>query len=289
MKTLSCAAALALALVAPDAAAQGLTRLRYQYAAGQRARYVTRTTQTLPGGSGEPMVVTGSHEVETLRVRPDGGADQRLRIVRLDIAGEAVPEAMRSRAASAIAGVTVEFTQDARGAITARRTVGSVPAELRPVLDDMVASLDQMGAILPAAPVAVGASWHDQRTFHVLPGGGLDMNVDVTYTLRQVRGAGPAQTALLGVSMTLSTPPGANVRGVRLNGSGGATGEASVELGRGRMGRGHTAGSLRVQMNVGGRAIDLESAFTHDMTPEALAARPQGPAARPQTRRAPAP
>jgi hypothetical protein len=55
------------------------------------------------------------------------------------------------------------------------------------------------------------------------------------------------------------------------------------------MGRGHTAGSLRVQMNVGGRAIDLESAFTHDMTPEAPAARPPGPAARPQTRRATAP
>ncbi len=288
MKTLSCAAALALALGAPDAAAQGLTRLRYQYAAGQRARYVTRTTQTLPGGAA-PVVVTGSHEVETLRVRPDGAADQRLRIVRLDIAGEGVPEAMRSRAASAFAGVTLEFTQDARGAITARRTVGSVPAELRPVLDDMVASLDQMGAILPAAPVAVGAAWHDARTFHVLPGGGLDMNVDVTYTLRQVRGAGPAQTALLGVSMTLSTPPGANVRGVRVNGSGSATGEASVELGRGCMGRGHTAGSLRVQMNVGGRAIDLESAFTHDMTPEAPTARAPGPAARPQPRRAPAP
>lgn len=288
MKTLPRAAALALALVAPDATAQGLTRLRYRYAAGQRARYVTRTTQALPGAAA-PTVITGSHEVETLRVRPDGAADQRLRIVRLDIAGEAVPEAMRTRAAADIAGVTIEFTQDARGAITARHTVGAVPDALRPVLDDVVQSLDQMGALLPAAPVAVGAAWHDQRTIHVLPGGGLDMSVDVTYTLRQVRGAGPAQTALLGVSMTLSTPPGANVRGVRLNGSGAATGEAAVELGRGRMGRGHTAGSLRVQMNVGGRAIDLESAFTHDMTPEAPAARPPGPAARPQTRRATAP
>ncbi len=258
--------------LAQHAPRQGASLLRFQYAAGQRARYVTRTTQTMPGGEA-PTVSTSTHEVETVRVNPDGSAEQRLRILRVDVSGAQAPEALRARVASALTGVTWAFTQDARGRVVARRAAGEVPDEVRPVLDGVLDSLDQMGAALPAEPVAPGATWRERRTLHVVPGaGGLDMNVDATYTLRQVRGAGPARAAVLGVAMTLSTPPGANLRGVRVNGSGSAAGEAVVELGRGRLGRGHTAGSMRIQMTVGGRAIDLQSRFEHDMAPEAAGA-----------------
>ena len=147
-------------------------RLRRQVGALlQRVRQVDRGVRVVGGGGQDGSVAV------------DGAADQRLRIVRLDIASDAIPEEARSSAAAALANVTIDFTQDARGAITARHMVGTVPEALRPILDNVVESLDQMGAILPAAPVAVGAAWHDQRTFHVMPGGALDMLIDVTYTL----------------------------------------------------------------------------------------------------------
>lgn len=287
MKTFSLALALCLATSGAAAQQRGPVTLRFRYTAGQRARYATRTTQVMPGGAGT-TTTTSSHEVETARVNADGSAVQRLHITRFDVSGGTIPEDLRGRVTSAVTGVTLEFTQDPRGHVSARRTIGTVPDEARPVLDGMLDSLDQIGAQLPEGPVSVGSTWHEQRTLHVMPGGDLDMRVDVTCTLREVRGVGPAQTAVVGIAMTLSTPPGANVRGVRLNGSGNATGEAVMELGRGRLGRGHTAGAMRVQMNISGRAINLESTFEHDMTPEAAApanaapARPASPA-RPTT------
>ncbi len=277
--TRALALSLAFSLSSSIAAAQTRTPtlLRFHYTVGQRARYVTRTTQVMPGGAGT-TVTTASHEVETRRVNPDGSAEQRLHITRFDVSGGTIPDELRSRVSRAVTGVTLEFSQDARGHVTARRTVGTVPAEARPLLDGMLDSLDQMGAQLPAGPVAPGATWRDQRTLHVMPGADLDMRVDVTCTLRELRGAGAAQTAVVGIAMTLSTAPGANLRGVRVGGSGNATGEAVMELGRGRLGRGHTTGSMRVQLTVGGRVIDLESTFEYDMTPEGAA-----PAATPAT------
>lgn len=273
MKTPLRALSLALCIASTTAGAQTRSpvTLRFRYVAGQHARYTTRTTQVMPGGAGT-TTTTASHEVETTRVNPDGSAQQRLRITRFDVSGATIPEDLRRRVTSAVTGVTLEFAQDARGHVSARRTIGTVPDEARPILDGMLDSLDQIGAQLPEGPVIPGSTWREQRTLHVLPGAGLDMRVDVTCTLREVRGVGPAQTAVVGIAMTLSTPPGANVRGVRLNGSGNATGESVMELGRGRLGRGHTAGAMHVQMTIGGRAIDLQSTFEHDTSPEAPAA-----------------
>lgn len=273
--------ALLVAMALPAAAhaqtAGGAVALRYRYVAGQTARYATRTTQTMPGAS--PTVTTARHEVETVRVNPDGSAQQRLRVTEMNLAGEQLPAAMRTQVASAMRGLTLQYTQDARGLVSARSAVGTVPAEVRPMLDALIESLDQMGAQLPAAPVRPGGSWHVARPLHVVPGA-LDMSVDVTYTLRAMQGAGESQTATVGVSMTLSTPSGASLRGVRINGSGTATGDAVLELGRGRMGRSHSAGSMRLQMNLGGRNVDLQSTFEHDLRPEAAGPARPTPAAR---------
>ncbi len=278
--------AASLALTAGEARAQAAAPLRFRYAVGNAARYTTRTTQTMPGALGT-TVTTATHEVETLRVRPDGSADQRLRIASMEMAGPNIPTAVRERVTGAMRGLAVEYTVDARGRVTARRAVGEVPDDVRPVLDGVLDSLDQLGAALPEGPVARGATWHERRALRLAPGAtNLDMNVDTAYTLRELRGAGASQVAVLGVAMTITTPAGAAVRGVRMSGSGTATGESVLELGRGRVGSARSSGTMRVQVSAGGRNLDLDTRFEHQMTPGAppsaappRPARPARPAA----------
>ncbi len=277
MKPLLPALTLALALVASEARAQPAATLRYRYVAGTTARYTTRTSQTMPGALGT-TVTTSTHDVETVRVLPDGSAEQRMRIASMEMAGANVPAPVRERVTAAMRGLVIEYTVDARGRVAARRTVGEVPEDMRPVLNGVLESLDQLGAPLPEGPVARGGTWHDQRALHLAPGTtSLDMNVDTTYTLRQLRGVGPAQVAVLGVAMTIATPPGMAVRGVRMSGAGSATGESVLELGRGRVGRAQTTGSMRIQVAAGGRNIDLDTRFEHLMTPAPPAAPPRPP------------
>ncbi len=285
MKRLAAALGAVVVLWGAAAEAQTSTLLRMRYAVGRRARYTTRTTQTMPAPTGSTLttVTTATHDVETVAVTPDGGATQRMRIARMDIAGPAIPAEIRARVASAMTGLTLEYAQDARGRVTTdRRAVGEVPAELRPMLDAVLDSLDQVGATLPEEPVAVGGTWRERRAIRVAQGApALQMNVDTAYTLRQLRGAGAAQTAVIGMTMTITTPPGTTAGQVQVTGTGSATGETVVELGAGRTARGHTAGTLRMQVRVGGRAVDVETRFEHDMTPEAAAPAARAPARAP--------
>lgn len=282
MKARTWSVALAVWAFAGEAWAQRgrAATLRFRYAAGQRVRYAARTVQHMPGGAGDTDT-SSVHEVETVRVAADGSAEQRLRIVRMTMNGGGVPEPVRRRVTEAMTGVTVEFTQDPRGRVTSRRVAGPVPEEVRAVLAGVLESIDQMGAQLPEGPVAPGATWRERRAIALAPGGaGLQMNVDVTYTLRRVAGAGASQTADVGVAMTIATPPGASLRGATFSGAGSASGEATLELGRGRMGRSRTTGAMRVRVTAGGRDIDLETRFEHEMTPDASAAQRPTPAGR---------
>ena len=261
--------ALGLLLAPLPSFAQGAPRLlRFHYVAGQRARYTTRTTQTMPGALGT-STTTATQEVETVRVNADGSALQRMRIVSMELDGPMIPPTMRERVTAAMRGLTLEFTQDARGRVTARHPVGEVSPELRPVLDGVLESLDQIGAPLPEGPVAPGATWSERRTIHLTPGPtSLDMNVDATYTLRTHAGTGNAESAVVGVTMAISTPAGGATapQGLRMSGSGEATGESTLDLGQGRVGRGQTQGTMRIQLTVGGRAVDLDTRFQHEMT-----------------------
>lgn len=277
------ALALALSLLAVEARAQPPVALRYRYTAGSTARYTNRTTQTMSGPLGT-TVTTSTHDVETLRVRPDGSADQRLRIVAMTLEGPSIPAPMRERVAAAMRGLAVEYTVDARGRVTSRRTLGDAPEDLRPMLDGVLESLDQLGAALPEEPVARGATWHDQRSLRLVPGAAtLDLSVDTAFTLRELRGVGAAQTAVLATTTTISTPPGTAVRGLRLSGAGSAAGETVLELGRGRVGRAQTRGSMRVQVSANGRNLDLDTRFEHQMSP-ASPAPPAPRAPRPAAR-----
>jgi len=271
--------ALAVGGVGGPVYAQRTTTLRFHYAVGNSTRYTTRTTQVLPGSLGT-TVTTATHDVETLRVHPDGSADQRMRIVSMEMSGPNIPAALRDRSTTALRNVAVEYTVDARGRVTTRRAVGTVPDDLRPVFDGVLESLDQLGAVLPEGPVAPGAVWHERRSLHLAPGiAGFDVNVDTAYTLRELRGEGAAQVAVVGVSMTLTTPAGAAVRGVRMAGTGSATGESILELGRGRLGSARSNGTMRVQVSAEGRTLDLDTRFEHQMTPRASSplARPASP------------
>ena len=125
MKPLCPALTLALALVAFEARAQPAATLRYRYVAGTTARYTTRTSQTMPGTLGT-TVTTSTHDVETVRVLPDGSAEQRMRIASMEMAGANVPAPVRERVTAAMRGLVIEYTVDARGRVAARRTVGEV-------------------------------------------------------------------------------------------------------------------------------------------------------------------
>ena len=250
----------------PTAAAQAPVTLRFRYVAGQRVRYTTRTVQMLPGTAGQ-ATTTGAVSIETVRVNADGSAEQRLRVESLDMTGRAIPPEVRERFTRAMRGVTMEYTQNPRGQITARRPATGITPEIRPIVDAVMESLDQMSAQLPESPVSVGQSWNESRTLHLAPGAGanLDMNVNVTYTLREVRGTGTNQTAVIGLAMTTRTAQGAQIATIPVTGAGSATGELVAETGRGAINRSQSNGSMTLELTVRGRSTRVETRFENEM------------------------
>ncbi len=246
--------------------------LRFTYVAGHKARYVTTTVQTLPNQGGR-SVTSATIEVETAAVHPDGSAGQRMRVVRMDITGAGVPAAARDQIVRGMTGVTMEYTQDSRGRITERHAPTGVSDDMRPFVDGVVQTLDQLSPQLPEAPVAVGSTWHDHRTVHLAPGGAanLDMDQDVTYTLREIRPApGGGRSVVVGVAMTFATGSGANIAGVPLRGNGQATGDMTLDLGHGALSSSRSTGAMTLHMTVQGRNLDVESRFENDLQTEAL-------------------
>lgn len=279
------ASALVLCLTAPAGAQQprpqpprpsqpagAPVQLRMRYVQGQRVRYLTRTVQTAPAPVGR-TTTTVRMEVETLRTRPDGTADLRMHVTRMDIAGAAIPAAARAEISREMTGMRMEYTQDDRGQITNRRPPTGVGAEMRPILDAVTQSLDQMAPQLPERPVAVGESWTERRSLSTGagPGANLDMSVETRYTLRELRPGPAGQTAVIGLTMTLALPQGANVARVPVTGGGTATGDMTIELWRAVLSRSRSQGTLTMRVAANGRNVDVRTQFDNDMTAENVA------------------
>lgn len=240
--------------------------LRYQFHAGQRVRYETRTQQTLQGGAGQ-STTTGACEVTTLRVAPDGTAAQQLRMERFDLGGGAIPAQVRAQLTRQIEGLTLTYDQDARGHITATPTTGADGGVARPFTEMVMQSLEQLGPALPERPVAVGETWNDRRTQHMNlgPAGSLDMTVATTNTLRSIQGEGASRVAVIDVVLDLHTTPGASVAAFPLRGDGHATGTTRVDLARAVIVEARTAGEMTVHVQARGQNIDVATHFENTL------------------------
>lgn len=292
-RTLALAFALSLGLhaVRGDAQPAPAAPLRMHFVTGQRVPYVTTTVQTMNSAVGRMEIHTRA-ETETARVNPDGTALQRMRVTAVDVVGANLPTSVRQRLTSALSGVSLEFTQDARGQVTNAHPVGEVTPEIRPVVESLTQTVDQMSPQLPEPPVRVGDSWTTHREVRLNPnaGGALRMQYEVRNTLRELRAApapaapprpgtqrpagGSARNASVGPvavidsEITIATPAGSNASGVPITGSGSATGAMTLDLGRGVVERSSSHGTLRLHLDVAGRAIDVDTRFENDMHAE---------------------
>jgi hypothetical protein len=189
-----------------------------------------------------------------------------MRFERLSVEAPGLSAAARDRVTRALAGASVTYTQSARGEVTARAAeVDDVT--LRPVVDALLQSLDQVTPRLPEAAVRVGDAWTDARTLRLAPVPGTDVNLrcETEFTLRALR---PDGAAVLGLRVTLATPEGARLAGVPFRAEGAATGEAVVDLPRGLVRESRNRGELAVRLTVRGRAVDLTSRFENEVRAE---------------------
>lgn len=254
---------------APQPSGEAVT-LRLRYAPGV-VRYATRSVQTA-GPANARTTSTATVALETVSVSAAGEARRRMRFERMSLENPAIPADVRARISRGLAGAAIEYTQNPRGEITSREPVAGVADELRPVLDAVMQSLEQMGAQLPERPVRVGERWTERRTMHLapLPGMNVDMTYAMEFTLRALR---PDGAAVLDVAVTLATPEGATIAGMPFRGDGSARGETVLDLGRGVVRESRTTGEMTVHVTARGRTVDVPSRFENEMRLEPTRAR----------------
>lgn len=232
--------------------------LRMTHAAGPRGRYSNRYTQSVVG-QGEFTTIT-QLELETLRVRPDGSAEQRFRVTNLDATGVGAAATL-PRLRAAVTGLAIPFTQDPRGRVTERLTP-TVPTDVGFVLNALLQSVD-LSPVLPVTPMLPGGTWNEARTLVALLGPGASFNLEVAqaYTLRSVENG----RATVDVRMTFSTAPNTRVLGVEVSGSGEATEQAGGRC-RGTNVRTQANGTLTVRRTIAGRTQEQRTTFATETT-----------------------
>lgn len=212
-------------------------------------------------------------EVETVSVDSEGVASQRLRVVDLTL-DAAVPEGHRRALIRGLRDVSVEYQQDARGGIRGARVVGEPDEPVAAFVRTIIEGLEQTGAPLPEAPARVGQSWVGRSSMRLQPAPGVSTELDVTntYTLRALRGAGPARVAVIETSSAIGSRPGTVVAGVPMTASGGARGTTEVRLDGAVIDRVESAGTMRVSLRVQGRPVAIEIRTRTLMRPSAARA-----------------
>jgi hypothetical protein len=236
------------------------------YTPNQHVTYTTRSVQTAPAPAGQTTTV-GTVEIATTAVNPDGSAQLQMRITNMDIQGAAIPASARQQVSQGIAGLTMSYTQNARGQVVNRQEPTGVSPQMRPLVDGVLQSLDQMSPQLPEQAVSIGATWQDHRTTHVTMGPGMqmDLTIDVTYTLRELRNGPHGQTAIIGLAMTMAIGTGSAVANIPITGTGNATGEMTLELSRGVLADSHSTGTMNMHVSAQGRTADVATTFTNEM------------------------
>lgn len=263
---------------APPVAPRQPTILRLTYVQGQSARYVTHAVQTAPAPIGETHT-TGHVQIDTVAVRPDGSAALRMRITGMEVQGANVTDAARQQIQRGVAGMTMNYTQDARGRITDRQAPSGIAPEFRPLVEGVLQSLDQMSPQMPEGPVSIGDHWADHRTMHLSlgPSMAIDMDINVTYTLAAVT---PGQAASINFQMTMGMAHGVQMQGASVTGQGAATGNMAMDLAHGVLVSSHSAGDMNMHLvGANGRAADVHTTYANDMAREGAGA--AGPAIAP--------
>ena len=255
--------------------AAGATVLRYSYVAGERARYVSRQAQHAPTPAGDTRS-TSHIEIETVSVGADGVARLRMRMVDLDVQSAAITPDVRQQINRGIGGMALTYSQDARGHVSARGGATGVSAEFQPLVDGLMQSLDQMSPSFPATPVAVGGTWSDHRTLqmNLMPGVALGMELDLSYTLREVRSAPTGQVVVLACTVGMRLNPGTAAGGVSFRGEGQATGDMTLDMAHGQIISTRSQGHMQMHVSVNGRNTDVPSRFENEMVREGAPATP---------------
>jgi hypothetical protein len=253
------------ASAAPSAAPSAPVVLRMTYTPNQRVTYTTRSVQTAPAPMGQ-TTTTGTVQITTTAVHPDGSAQLQLRISNMDVQGAVISPDARQQLQHGLSGLSMSYTQNARGQIVSRDEPTGVSPQFRALVDGVLQSLDQMSPQLPEQAVAIGATWQDHRTTHVSigPGAQMDLTIDVTYTLRELRQGPHGPVAVIGLAMTMGIGHGPS-GSVPITGTGNATGEMTIELGRGVLSDSHSNGSMNMHVSAQGRTADIATTFTNEM------------------------
>ncbi len=273
---------LSLLLFAAPAAAQtpaaAPVLLRYRYAAGEHHRYLVRSTSTAPAPIGR-MVTSMHADMETRSVAPDGSAVIRSRFTGVELTSAMIPAAAAQQIRQGMEGMSVEVTQDARGVVTAHQPATGVSPQLRPIMDGLMQSMEQMGLWLPENPVRVGESWRQTRTLHLPLGalGALDLDVNVTYTLRALRGPATARRADIAMVTAITMAHPMVIQGVTVEGSGNGTGTLTFDVNAGALHDTLAHVTMLIHTSAGGQSQDIRTQSDSEMRPEGTTA----PAARP--------
>ncbi len=253
----------------PDAAARPTgpaTALRMHFTQGQRVRYNVRTTNQMSGIS---STITQTMELETPTVQPDGSADQRLRITRVDVQAPGLPTNVRQQMSQALTGVTFQYRIDARGHIVSRQPVQGLTGPMAQMGDQIAQSVEQLTPQLPEAAVAVGHTWDDSKTTRISMGtSNLSLRIDLHYTLRELRREAQGQVAVLSVALTMTIPQGSSAaQNVTVTGNGTGTGEITLRLDRGVVQRSTSTASMQMQISARGqRPQSVRTETSSEMT-----------------------
>jgi hypothetical protein len=239
--------------------------LRFRYAQGGRLRYAVRSNQSAQGLTSN---IAQTLEMETQRVQPDGAADQRVRTLSFSMESGALPPAQRQSLQQAMMGAVFQYRVDARGRVQSRQPVQGLQGSLTELGDQVWQTVEGAIPALPEAPIAVGASWTETKNVRFALGAArLAMRMDLTYTLREVRRVGGAQTAVLGVAVNLTVTQGVGAPNVQVSGTGRATGEVLFNVDRGVLQRSTSSLSLDVNFTSrGSRASTMRMTATSEMT-----------------------
>lgn len=251
----------------PDASAPTgpATTLRMHFTQGQRVRYNVQTANQMSGIS---STINQTMELETTAVQPDGNADQRLRVTRVEVNAPGLPTNVRQQMSQQLTGITFQYRMSPRGQIVSRQPVQGLPPALAQMGDQLAQSIEQLTPQLPEAAVAIGHTWRDSKTTRVSMGASnMTLRIDLTYTLRELRRGPTGAIAVVGVALAMSIPQGTAAQNVTVTGTGTGTGDITLQLDRGVVQRSHSTAEMQMQIRARGQQPQsVRTQTTSDMT-----------------------
>jgi hypothetical protein len=239
-----------------SAASSGATSLlRLRFAAGQRLRYAIRSTQNAQGLA---STTSQTLEIQTVRVEPDGSATQTARTTAFRMESGALPPAQRASLEQAMSAAVFEYRVDPRGRVVSRAPVAGLARSLAELGDQVWQTVEGSIPALPEGPIAAGASWSESRQVRFALGASrLAMQLNLTYTLREVRRTPQGPVAAIGVAVNATVTQGAGAPNVTVSGVGRGDGTVAFLVDRGVLQR--ATSSLQLDITITSRGTQRQS------------------------------